>query len=52
MIVVQSAGILDPELTALAERHGSATAVIVGKRLSCSQCGARDADFVVSGAEP
>jgi hypothetical protein len=28
LIVVQSAGILDPELAALAERHGSATAVI------------------------
>jgi hypothetical protein len=41
----------EPDTTTVAEEHGAATTVLVwAKRLRCSQCGARDADFLVSGA--
>ena len=40
----------EPDTVALAAEHGAATTVIVwARRLRCTQCGARDADFVVSG---
>ena len=42
----------EPETAALAEQHGDAMTVLAwARRLRCTQCGARDADFVVSGAE-
>ena len=42
----------EPETAALAEQHGAATTVLTwARRLRCSQCGAGDADFVVSGTE-
>jgi len=41
----------EPDTAALAEEHGAATTVLAwAKRLRCTECGARDADFVVSGA--
>jgi hypothetical protein len=43
----------EPNMAELVEQHGAATTVLAwARRLRCSQCGARDADFVVSGAEP
>ena len=43
----------EPDTAELSEQHGAATTVMVwARRLRCAQCGARDADFVVSGAEP
>ena len=40
----------EPDTTALAEAHGAATTVLVWtRRLRRRECGARDADFVVSG---
>jgi len=37
----------------LAERHGDDLPVYRWlERLACSECGARDADFVVAGGEP
>jgi hypothetical protein len=40
----------EPDTATLAEQHGAATSVMAwARRLRCSQCGARDADFVVSG---
>ena len=51
LIVVQSLGILDPELAALAGAPWLGNGCDrLGKRLSCSQCGARDADL--SSAAP
>ena len=42
----------DPDVAKLAAEHGAATTVMLWvRRLRCSECGARDADFVVSGAE-
>jgi hypothetical protein len=42
----------EPDTAALAEQHGAATTVLTWARhLRCSQCGSRDADFVVSDAE-
>jgi rubredoxin len=40
----------EPDIATLVEEHGAATAVHNwARRLRCTQCGARDADFVVSG---
>jgi hypothetical protein len=42
----------EPDLAELVSWHGAEMTVIDwAKRLRCSACGARDADFVVSGAE-
>jgi len=42
----------EPDTAELAEQHGAATTVISwATRLRCSQCGARDADYVVSGTK-
>jgi hypothetical protein len=42
---------IEPDIAAQVERYGEATTVIDwAARLRCSACGARDADFVVSGA--
>jgi hypothetical protein len=37
----------EPDLAELVSWHGAET---IGQGLRCSPCGARDADFVVSGA--
>ena len=40
----------EPETAALAEEHGAATTLLTWtRRLRCRECGARDADFVVTG---
>ena len=40
----------EPDVAKLAAEHGAATTVMLwAKRLRCTECGARDADFVVSG---
>jgi hypothetical protein len=42
----------EPETAALAEQHGDAVTVLAwARRVRCSQCGARGADFVVGGRE-
>lgn len=42
---------VEPDIGELVERHGTGTTVIDwAHRLRCSACGARAADFVVSGA--
>jgi hypothetical protein len=42
---------IEPDPAELAARHGEALTVIEwAARLRCSQCGERDADFVVTGA--
>lgn len=42
----------EPDVAELVSWHGAEMTVIDwAKRLRCSACGARDADFVVSGAE-
>ncbi len=41
----------EPDPAELVERHGDAATVIDwAARLRCSRCGAREADFVVTGA--
>jgi len=43
----------EPDTAELVDQHGAATTVLTwARRLRCSECRARDADFVVSGAEP
>ena len=40
----------EPDVREQAQQHGAATTGIVwARRMRCLQCGARDADFVVSG---
>jgi len=40
----------EPDTTLWAEEHGGATTVLLwASRLRCTECGARDADFVVTG---
>jgi hypothetical protein len=42
----------EPDLASLVAQHGSGTTVIDWARLlRCTECGARDADFVVAGGE-
>lgn len=42
----------EPDTVEMAEQHGAETTVLVwARRLRCSECGARDADFVVSGTK-
>jgi hypothetical protein len=42
----------EPDMTRLAAQHGAAITVMTWtRRLRCSQCGARDADFVVAGGD-
>jgi hypothetical protein len=42
----------EPATKELAEQHGVQLTVLAwAKRLRCSQCGARDTDFVVSGTK-
>jgi hypothetical protein len=42
----------EPDTAEMVEQHGAATTVMVwARRLRCSECGARDTDFVVSSAE-
>ena len=42
----------EPDTAALAQQHGAETTVLRwASRLRCSQCGARDADYVVSGTK-
>ena len=42
----------EPDTAELVEEHDAATTVLAwANRLRCSECGARDADIVVSGAE-
>jgi hypothetical protein len=42
---------VEPDIAELAERHGEGVAVVEwARRLRCSGCGKRAADFVVSGA--
>jgi hypothetical protein len=42
----------EPDTAELMEQHGAAITVMAwARRLRCSQRGARDADFVVSGSE-
>jgi hypothetical protein len=42
---------VEPDPAAMAERHGAELPVIDWvKRLKCSQCGSRSADFVLTGA--
>ncbi len=42
---------VEPDIAAQVERYGEAVTIIDwASRLRCSACGARDADFVVSGA--
>ena len=41
-----------PDTAELVEQHGTAMTVLAwARRLRCTECGARDTDFVVSGAE-
>jgi hypothetical protein len=43
---------LEPDTAKLAKQYGEAVTVLGwANRLRCSQCGARDADFVVSGTK-
>jgi hypothetical protein len=40
----------EPDTAELAQEHGATTTVMAcARRLRCTQCGARDADFLVSG---
>ena|SRR5258707_15235283 len=41
----------EPDNAELVEQHGAETTVLTwSRRLRCTECGERDADFVVSGA--
>ena len=40
----------EPDTAEIALQHGATTTVLVwARRLRCTECGARDADFVVTG---
>jgi rubredoxin len=42
----------EPDMAELAQQHSAETTALTwARQLRCTQCGARDADFVVSGTE-